>query len=305
VVQTTKQGESTPAPVDGLPAVRDPEVDAVMAFLDDAVSALEKADAAAAKAARNSASAALIVARHKRSGEVHRKAIEVKLKAEARLGHLAGPPLDEKARTAKATAARMNESPAATRDDLADLDKHDLARCRKVAAVAGYLPIYLNHVAAAGEEPTRAGLLSFAAAQEKARADGRAAAEGRRAPAAQVRQTQAPNGKPAIDVGAVVKQGAMDEAGSKAPAQAALVIPPPKGAPPVSSSPLPTRPVGAVGSRWLASVRRCIGEVEQAQPSGGWFVTAHKSLLASLRDAEANCVAFVGEEEETLRGKAS
>jgi hypothetical protein len=283
VVQATNRAESTPA-------VRDPEVDKALEWLDKAARALVEADVAAAKSARTEADAALVLARYKRSGEIHRKAVEVKLRAEARLGQLAGPALEGKDRTAAATAARAGAtvSPAETRSALlVDLDRQDIAKCRKVWGASEHLNAYLDHVAKAGEEPTRSGFLSFAAAQEDARQKARA-------------ESAADSAPRVIDTTAIVTAPRMNDAGSAAKTPA-----PPKGAPPRAPTPLPVRPVRAVGARWVAALRRCIGEVEQARPSPGWFEKAHGDLLSSLRSLESNCEAFVGEEEETLRGRTA
>jgi hypothetical protein len=233
------------------PAVRDPEVDRALAILDEVARLLVDADLESAKQARNQADAAALLARRKRAEDVHRKAAEVKLKAEARLGQLAGEPLDEAGRAAAARAAR-SDAPAGTQKPvLVDLDRNDIARCRKVWGAHAYLSAYLDYVREAGEEPTRAGLLRYAADQERAKAEARAeqappATTPRQeitVPAAPSRAVGPP--RPAVDVGRVVTSGRMAE----------------EERPAAEPSPL-ARGLGvAVGSRWVTRLDAVLNEL--------------------------------------------
>jgi hypothetical protein len=77
----------------------------------------------------------------------------------------------------------------------------------------------------------------------------------------------------------------------------------PKPTPPASPASPAVRPSRAVGERWLSIVRVCIAAIEQAAPSrGAWFESAHAELLSHMRQIEGHCLAFVSEEDETLRG---
>lgn len=293
---------------ESLPAVVDPEVDAAMAWLDKAARALVEADVASAKAARDGADAAVVLARHKRAGEVHRKAVEVKLRAEARLGQLAGPALEGKAATAAASAARSGTvSPAETRSVLDEIDRRDIAKCRKVFGASSHLSSYLAHVHEAGEEPTRAGFLSFAKARDEIAeakdAQARAAAE--RKKATEDAAKSAAKAK-VIDTSAVVTTGRMSDAGSKpAPTHTPIVIPPPKGAPPRSIGTLVRRPANAYAPAWFTAIRQCIGAIENAPAPEGWLSDDYCSLLNGLGELEEQAEALVKREGEALRGKAS
>lgn len=282
-------------------AVVDPEVDAVLAFLEEAAHALAMADAESAKKSRGQAAAALILARHKRSGELHRSATAVKLRAEARLGELAGAPMAKadaaklkgKAKHAQPERAQVQENP------LVGLDHNDVARCRKVWGAAKHLERYLDHVKQAGEEPTRTGFLSFAGQQEAAEARTRedvAAEAGRKTPPPPRPSTPPALGAPVHDVKAMTATltKAADDAKARGVAQPTI---------------LPPRPVAAspVGQKWLASLRRCVGDIEQKPPTRtspaslpDFRERVHADLLAMLRKIEADLSKFVDEEAETL-----
>lgn len=289
------------------PALVDPEVDAVLAFLEEAAQALAKADVASAKKSRGEAEAALILARHKRSGELHRSATAVKLRAEARLGELAGAPMDKasagKSRKAGKHAPAEHAQPQ--ENPLVGLDRNDVARCRKVWGAAGHLERYLDHVKRAGEEPTRTGLLSFAeqqAAMERRTREDIAAEAGRKAPPPP-RPTPPPAlGEPVHDVKAMTATltKAADDARAKSAPASVAVMP--------STSAAPASPVG---SKWLASLRRCVGDIEQKPPARtspaslpDFRERVHADLLAMLRKIEADLSKFVDEERETLGGAA-
>lgn len=162
----------------GLPAKRDPDADATLALLDQALGLVAQADAATARELRDKADAAVLLARRRRLDDVQRRAAELKLRAEARLGEVLGPALD---RVAAAKAGRGEQSPAATaQEEEGGLDKHDIARCRKVAGVKDYISDYLAFVRAAGEDPTRAGLLRYAADMDRRIREAKQHAEERR-----------------------------------------------------------------------------------------------------------------------------
>lgn len=157
--------EDYPVPVPVSALVPHAVEDAVLARLDVAEAALREADPELARAVRDQADAATLLARARRLDQVARRAAALRLKAEARLGEL--HPAED-----PATAGReKGGDPRSSLTGGVEADRHERKRWREVAELAelGHLDAYL---AWAGEQdgregvPSREGLRRFARSQE-------------------------------------------------------------------------------------------------------------------------------------------
>lgn len=163
------------------PALRDPEADATLALLDRALGLVAEADEATSRELRDRADAAILLARRRKLDDVQRRAAELKLRAEARLGEIAPPPMSKSDAGKLGNETRQHGQPV--RAAISNADRKDIDRCRLVAGVKDHIGAYLDYVKAAGEDPSRAGLLKWVEAITKGARKAALAQESNPAPA--------------------------------------------------------------------------------------------------------------------------